>query len=75
MILKSVEVNSSGKFIYTHFVREKNGAMQTPENLREKPAERKNHDAKREISLNQKDYKEFSALCYKFNSLWFDLFI
>jgi len=23
MILKSVEVNSSGKFIYTHFVREK----------------------------------------------------
>ena len=30
---------------------------------------RKNHGAKREILLNQREYKEFSALYYKFNSL------
>jgi len=43
--------------------------MQTPNNLDENPQRGKNHGAKREIPLNQKDYKEFSALCYRFNSL------
>jgi len=28
---------------------------------------------KREILLNQRDYKEFLALYYRFNSLWFNL--
>ena len=46
--------------------------MRTPENLRRKPAEGKRHSAKREIPLNHRDYNEFSALCYKFNSLRFD---
>ena len=32
----------------------------------------KNHGAKREIPLNQRDYKEFSTLYYKFNSLGLD---
>ena len=46
--------------------------MQTPNNLDENPQRGKNYGAKREIPLNQRDYKEFSALCYRFNSLWFD---
>jgi len=37
--------------------------MQTPENLREK-LRGKNHGAKREIPLNPRDYKEFSALLH-----------
>jgi len=43
--------------------------MQISGNLRGKPAEEKNHGEKREIPLNQRDYKEFSALYYRFNSL------
>ena len=32
----------------------------------------KNHGAKRENSLNQRDYNKFSMLYYKCNSLGFD---
>ena len=71
-----VGVNSSGEFTCTQFVREKIKQLQTLKNLREKSAVGKNHGAEREreISLNQRDYKEFSALCYIFNSLGFDPF-
>ena len=34
----------------------------------------KNHGENREILLNQRDYKEFSTLYYRFNSLGFDPF-
>jgi len=40
--------------------------MQTLEDLREKLAEEK------DIPLKYEDYKEFSALYYRFNSLGFD---
>ena len=45
-----VEVNSSGKFIYTQFVRKKNETTQTLENLHEKLTEEKNHSLKGERS-------------------------
>ena len=43
-----VEVNFLGEFICTQFVRGESRAKQTPGNLCEKPAERKNQDEKRE---------------------------
>ena len=46
--------------------------MHIPENLRDKHAEEKDHGAKREIPLNQRDYEKFSVLYYICNSLGFD---
>ena len=51
--------------IYLHKIyKRESKAIQTTENLHAKPAEGKNQDVKREISLNQRDYKEFPALYY-----------
>ena len=67
-----------GKFfggIYQHSIcKRKNEVTQTLDNLREKSTEGKNYSAKneRDIPLNQSDYKEFSTLCYRFNSIRFD---
>ena len=69
-----VEVNSQEESIYTQIINKKreSRAMQTPDNLREKPAKGKSHSAKREIPLMQRDNKEFFTVYYRFNSLRFD---
>ena len=67
-----MEVNFTGGFIYTQICKRDGKTIQTLENLCGKPAEGKNHGAKREISLNQRDYKRLFTLCYQFNSLGFD---
>jgi len=62
--------------IYLHSIcKRKSRAMQTLENLHEKSSEGKTtveREREREIPLNQRDYKEFSVLYYRFNFLSFN---
>jgi len=60
-----VGVNSWGEFISTQFVMGLKEGIEQHKHQRicGKPAQEKNHGAKREIPLNQRNYKEFSALC------------
>ena len=74
--MTNVLIRCRGKFlqgIYLYSICEReSGTTQTPGNLHGKPTEGKNRGENKEISLNQRYYKEFSALNYRFNSLAFD---
>ena len=64
---QTVEVNSSGEFIYTQIVNENENQTQTLKNYVKNLLREKTRDKEEE-----RDYKKFSTLYYKFHPLRVD---